>query len=174
MVYDDKYAPHDHRSVVLLQRPGNVGIPQPVGRLGRAFARLDAWKASVSAEVEPAIVISESSADWANWGSPSVDEAGVVYVVRLPLPAPNADPLVAVSIDNAFGSTPLLEPPSSISAENDSKHHFGTWIVPIDYHGDVSTYGQQFIVSARDATRVPSSTTYRFAGRAYVYWRPGP
>ncbi|HEX5140106.1 MAG TPA: FG-GAP repeat protein [Dehalococcoidia bacterium] len=170
MVRDDWYTTHDHKWAILLMRPANVGTPVGGGRFGRAFARLDAWKASSTATATPAIVISESSADWGG-----VSQAGVVYLVRLPLPVPNYDPLTPVTINNAFGGTPLFEPTSSISAENDSQPHlFGTWVTVLDYKHNLATYGQQFVVSSRQASVSTSSGLQLKAGRAFIYYRPGP
>lgn len=133
----------------LLQRPINVenGIPNGGSRIGRHFARADAWYDCTTSQTGPALFIAEPDSDWN-----SVADAGIVNMIRLPLPAPtSSDWWVPLPIVNAWGSTPRTEPSSSVSGENGPAHTFGAWIVTLDYKNNPAFPGMQVVISARQA-----------------------
>lgn len=75
----------------LLQQPTNVanGIPNPGSRIGRHLARADGWYDCVTQQVKPGIFVSAPDADWEIVpGQGLVTDAGIVYLLRLPLPVP--------------------------------------------------------------------------------------
>jgi hypothetical protein len=151
---------------VLLQRPLNLPPPMRTSRPGRALARIDAWKNQLTGELEPGLLIAEPNAEWGG-----LTLAGIVYLLRLPLPAPSSPPYVPAAVFNAWGSTPLTEPPPVDTDEAGPEHVFGSWIVVLDYKDDqVDFPGQQFVVTARQAdVRDQLGNVQPQAGRAWAF-----
>ena len=114
--------------------------------------------------MEPGIFIGETDATWP-LTPPNYARAGLVYLLRLPLPAPTGTPLHAVSIDNAWGSSPLDEPVFDAD-EVGAVHLFGSWITPLDYTSE--SPGQELIISARQAD-VEIAHVINEAGRAIPF-----
>ncbi|MGQ0553331.1 MAG: hypothetical protein ACT4PU_08935 [Planctomycetota bacterium] len=150
---------------LLLQRPSNVGTPQQGARFGRSVAYVESLWNPVAEEVQPALLIGEPDADWN-----SIDRAGLVHLIRLPLPAAESPPYYAADIANAWGSTPLLEPEPADEDEEGDLHMFGSWIVALSYHP--SGLGQQLIISARQADVEVDDVVLTGAGRAFPFLWP--
>jgi hypothetical protein len=156
---------------VLLQRPINVngGIPSPLSRIGRAFARAEEWFDCLTGQLEPALFIGETDSSW-----DGKVLAGRVDCIRLPLPPPahSNDPWwVPLPIVNAWGATALIESPLiSEMTEQGPRHEFGSCIVTLDYKGLQSLYpGQQLVISARQASVLFGGSLKVNAGRAYPF-----
>jgi hypothetical protein len=157
-----------HPAHVLLQRPANVGLPETTSRIGRMFARIDVWRNSATGQLEPGLLMAETDATWGGKA-----KAGIVYLIRLPLPAQPPHPWAAAPIANAWGSNgPLTEPLPTELDEQTAEHMFGSTIVVLDYKDDQTLFpGQQFVVSARQAdVKIISTGELKIqAGRAYPY-----
>jgi len=87
--------------------------------------------------------------------------AGMAFLMRLPVPAPADPPYHAANWSNAWGSTPLLEPGGS-----GARHLFASWFIPLDYWGNQALEpGQQFIVTSHGS---PVGGVLE-AGKAYAF-----
>jgi len=147
-------------SYVLLQKPSNLAAqyadPAEEDRIGRAFARLDQWWDPNAQLLKPALLIGTKNATFQG-----MKNAGMAFLMRLPVPAPADPPYYSATWSNAWGSTPLLEPGGAAA-----DHLFASWFIPLDYWGNQAAEpGQQFVVTSHGS---PVGAILE-AGKAYSY-----
>ncbi len=129
---------------LLLMTPENLCWPKSGYRFGRGTARVKWLHDRPDPQmdlVEPALVISEPNALVG-----TTDDAGRVFLIRLPLPPQPSQGWVPAPIENAWGAGNPLEEPGGPHFEA----IFGGWILALDYWGDPQTQpGQQILITAR-------------------------